>query len=147
MVCPWCYSFFSSPFLLRRAQEHSSRSRLVAGTAHEAGSTLHLAVSLPLSAPRRCSAGIGSKPERVLFQNEEGKDECTCLISYKQLNTSSFPLPLIPNLQPAEQLGGQKRSTAVSPDVNPTSPRLYSTLPGLSAPGEGGYLHRMSTGP
>lgn len=67
-------------------------------------SVLH-SVHIRISCLIAGSAGTRRESEKVLFQkNKEGKDECTCLISYRQLNTSSFPLPLIPNFQPVEQI-------------------------------------------
>lgn len=85
--------------------------QLSVGSEHEARDALHFTVHVISAASLLAPQESRESLRGHFFQrNKEGKDECTCLISYRQLNMSSFPLPLIPNLQPLEQ----KSRTAIS---------------------------------
>lgn len=89
--------------------------------------TVHVISAASLLAPQESRESLRG---HFFQRNKEGKDECTCLISYRQLNMSSFPLPLIPNLQPLEQ----KSRTAISWCMIPISLCLYNMVPALLQP-------------
>lgn len=139
-VCHSCYSFFNSPFCWEGTEIMTILMVLVLmlqpnsrdwaqGRRCSALHSVHVHISCLFAG----SAGVGRESERVFFQNK-GKDECTCLISCRQLNMSSFPLPLIPKPQPVERLTSQKSSTAISRCMSPVSRCLYYMVPELFQP-------------